>query len=160
LSNGIVVNILKKNQFWMVVMSLIVMTMANAQTKVGNLQIIKPSARATAPGQSISSAYLTIENKGTTADRLVSVSFSRAKEVQLHEMKMDGDKMMMRQMTGIEIPANGTVELKPGGYHLMLMGLDSPIKDGEQLKMTLQFEKAGKVDVVFPSQAMGGMKMH
>jgi len=154
------VNILKKNQFWMVVMSLIVMTMANAQTKVGNLQIIKPSARATAPGQSISSAYLTIENKGTTADRLVSVSFSRAKEVQLHEMKMDGDKMMMRQMTGIEIPANGTVELKPGGYHLMLMGLDSPIKDGEQLKMTLQFEKAGKVDVVFPSQARGGMKMH
>jgi len=73
---------------------------------------------------------------------------------------MDGDKMMMRQMTSIEIPANGTVELKPGGYHLMLMGLDSPIKDGEQLKMTLQFEKAGKVDVVFPSQAMGGMKMH
>jgi len=154
------VNILKKNQFWMVVISLIVMTIANAQTKVGNLQIVKPSARVTAPGQSISSAYLTIENKGTTADRLVAVNFARAKEVQLHEMKMDGDKMMMRQMTGIDIPANGTVELKPGGYHLMLMGLDSPIKDGEQLKMTLQFEKAGKVDVVFPSQAMGGMKMH
>ena len=154
------VNMLKKNQFWIVVMSLLVMTIANAQTKVGNLQIMKPSARATAPGQSISSAYLTIENKGTTADRLVAVSFARAKEVQLHEMKMDGDKMMMRQMTGIEIPANGIVELKPGGYHLMLMGLDSPIKDGEQLKMTLQFEKAGKVDVMFPSQAMGGMKMH
>jgi len=151
---------LKKKKFWMVVMSLIVMTMANAQTKVGNLQIIKPSARATAPGQSISSAYLTIENKGTSADRLVAVSFARAKEVQLHEMKMDGDKMMMRQMTSVEIPANGIVELKPGGNHLMLMGLDSPIKDGEQLKMTLQFEKAGKVDVVFPSQAMGGMKMH
>jgi copper(I)-binding protein len=151
---------LKKKKFWMVVMSLIVMTMANAQTKVGNLQIIKPSARATAPGQSISSAYLTIENKGTSADRLVAVSFARAKEVQLHEMKMDGDKMMMRQITSVEIPANGIVELKPGGNHLMLMGLDSPIKDGEQLKMTLQFEKAGKVDVVFPSQAMGGMKMH
>ena len=153
-------NMLKKKKFWMVVMSLIVMTMANAQTKVGNLQIIKPSARATAPGQSISSAYLTIENKGTSADRLVAVSFARAKEVQLHEMKMDGDKMMMRQITSVEIPANGIVELKPGGNHLMLMGLDSPIKDGEQLKMTLQFEKAGKVDVVFPSQAMGGMKMH
>jgi copper(I)-binding protein len=151
---------LKKKKFWMVVMSLIVMTMANAQTKVGNLQIIKPSERATAPGQSISSAYLTIENKGTSADRLVAVSFARAKEVQLHEMKMDGDKMMMRQITSVEIPANGIVELKPGGNHLMLMGLDSPIKDGEQLKMTLQFEKAGKVDVVFPSQAMGGMKMH
>jgi copper(I)-binding protein len=151
---------LKKNKFWMVVMSLILMTMANAQTKVGNLQIIKPMARATAPGQSISSAYLTIENKGSTADRLLAVSYARAKEVQLHEMKMDGDKMMMRQITGIEIPVNGTVELKPGGYHLMLMGLDSPIKDGEQLKMTLQFEKAGKVEVVFPSHAMGAMKMH
>jgi len=154
------VNMLKLNKLLIIVASLLVMTIAHAQTKVGNLQIMKPSARATAPGQSISSAYLTIENKGSTADRLVAVSFARAKEVQLHEMKMDGDKMMMRQMTGIEIPANGTVELKPGGYHLMLMGLDSPIKDGEQLKMTLQFEKSGKVDVLFPSQAMGGMKMH
>ncbi len=150
----------KFHQFFILTMSLLVMTIAHAQTKVGNLQIIKPSVRATSPGQSISSAYLTIENKGSTTDRLVAVSFARAKEVQLHEMKMDGDKMMMRQMTGIEIPANGSVELKPGGYHLMLMGLDSAIKDGEQLKMTLQFEKAGKVDVVFPSQALGGMKMH
>jgi len=154
------VNRSKFHQFFILTMSLLVMTIAHAQTKVGNLQIIKPSVRATSPGQSISSAYLTIENKGSTTDRLVAVSFARAKEVQLHEMKMDGDKMMMRQMTGIEIPANGSVELKPGGYHLMLMGLDSAIKDGEQLKMTLQFEKAGKVDVVFPSQALGGMKMH
>ncbi len=153
-------NIFKLNQFFILILSLLVMTIAHAQTKVGNLQIVKPSARATAPGQSISSAYLTIENKGPTTDRLVAVSFARAKEVQLHEMKMDGDKMMMRQIQGLEIPANGSVELKPGGYHLMLMGLDSAIKDGEQLKMTLQFEKAGKVDVVFPSQALGGMKMH
>ncbi len=150
----------KFHEFFILTMSLLVMTIAHAQIKVGNLQIIKPSVRATSPGQLISSAYLTIENKGSTTDRLVAVSFARAKEVQLHEMKMDGDKMMMRQMTGIEIPANGSVELKPGGYHLMLMGLDSAIKDGEQLKMTLQFEKAGKVDVVFPSQALGGMKMH
>jgi copper(I)-binding protein len=154
------VNRSKFHEFFILTMSLLVMTIAHAQIKVGNLQIIKPSVRATSPGQLISSAYLTIENKGSTTDRLVAVSFARAKEVQLHEMKMDGDKMMMRQMTGIEIPANGSVELKPGGYHLMLMGLDSAIKDGEQLKMTLQFEKAGKVDVVFPSQALGGMKMH
>lgn len=132
----------------------------SAQTKVGNLQIVKPMVRATLPGQSMSSGYLTIENKGSTADRLIAATFSKAKEVQIHEMKMDGDKMMMRQVTGLDVPANGMLELKPGGYHLMLIGLDGAIKEGEQVKINLQFEKAGKVEVIFPSQAVSGKKMH
>ena len=108
----------------------------------------------------MSSAYFQIQNKGTSTDKLVGVTFSRAKEVQIHEMKMDMDRMMMRQINAIEIPANGSVELKPGGYHLMLMGLDNPIKEGEQLKMTLQFEKAGKIDVTFSSESMSNMHRH
>jgi copper(I)-binding protein len=75
-------------------------------------------------------------------------------------MKMEGDKMMMRQLTSLEIPANGSVELKPGGYHLMMMGVQEPIKEGEQVKMTLQFEKAGKVDLIFPAQSLSGKHMH
>jgi len=132
----------------------------SAQTKVGNLQIVKPMVRATLPGQSMSSGYVTIENKGSTPDRLIAATFAKAKEVQIHEMKMDGDKMMMRQVTGLDVPANGMLELKPGGYHLMLIGLDGAIKEGEQIKINLQFEKAGKVEVTFPSQVVSGKKMH
>jgi copper(I)-binding protein len=103
---------------------------------------------------------VTIENKGSTPDRLIAATFAKAKEVQIHEMKMDGDKMMMRQITGLDVPANGMLELKPGGYHLMLIGLDGAIKEGEQIKINLQFEKAGKVEVTFPSQAVSAKKMH
>ena len=145
------------------IFAVVISTLLSISTSLVNaqsLQIKDAFARATNPGQSVGGGYLTIENPNPTADKLLSVTFAKATSVQIHEMKMDGDKMMMRQITSVEIPANGIVELKPGGNHLMLMGLDSPIKDGEQLKMTLQFEKAGKVDVVFPSQAMGGMKMH
>ncbi len=131
-----------------------------AQTQVGNLQISQPTVRTTTPGHMMSSAYLVIDNKGSTPDRLLSVSYSRAKEVQIHEMKMDGDKMMMRQMTALEIPANGSVELKSGGYHLMVMGLQEPIIEGAAVKMTLQFEKAGKVEISFQTKSMAGMKMH
>ena len=131
-----------------------------SQSNTNSIQIIKPIVRVSAPGQSMSSSYFQIQNKGSSADKLVGVTFSRAKEVQLHEMKMDMDRMMMRQINAIEIPANGSVELKPGGYHLMIMGLDNPIKEGEQLKMTLQFEKAGKIDVTFSSESMSNMHRH
>jgi len=147
-------------KFFIVILSMCCISLTNAQTKLGNLQISKQMARATAPGQSMSSAYLLIENKGSTPDRLLTVTYSRAKEVQIHEMKMEGDKMMMRQLTSLEIPANGSVELKPGGYHLMMMGVQEPIKEGEQVKMTLQFEKAGKVDLIFPAQSLSGKHMH
>ena len=130
------------------------------QPKLNTIQIDNPVVRASAPGQMISSAYFKIQNKSNSPDRLVGVSFPKAKEVQLHEMKMDMDRMMMRQVSFIEVPANGTVELRPGGYHLMLMGLDSPIKESEQLKMTLQFEKAGKIEVTFTSQSMSSMHKH
>jgi copper(I)-binding protein len=145
-------------KFFIVIFSICCISLTNAQTKLGNLQISKQMARATAPGQSMSSAYLLIENKGSTPDRLLTVTYSRAKEVQIHEMKMEGDKMMMRQMTALEIPANGSVELKSGGYHLMMLGLQEPIKEGDSVKMTLQFEKAGKVDISFQTKSMAGMK--
>ncbi len=118
------------------------------------VQITSPQVRVTLPGQSVSSAYMTIKNPSAVADRLVSVSFSGAKEVQIHEMKMDGNTMKMRQLSGLDIPANGKVELRPGGNHLMLIDLKEPIQDGQAVKMTLQFEKAGKIEVAFPAKSM------
>lgn len=124
------------------------------------IEITDQNVRASLPGQSVSSAYLTIENKSSTPDRLISVSFTGAKEVQIHEMKMDGNNMMMRQLPSLEIPAKGKAELKPGGNHLMLMSLKEPIQNGQTIKMTLQFESAGKVEVDFPVRAMSGHMMH
>ena len=128
----------------------------NAQS----VQIKDAFARATNPGQSVGGGYLTIENPNTSPDKLVSVSYAKASSVQIHEMKMEGDKMIMRDIGTLVIPAKSTVELKPGGYHLMLMGLKEQLNDGDVLPITLQFEKAGKVDVSMPVRAMSHGNMH
>lgn len=138
----------------------LVSLVAHSQTQLGDLKIMHPSVRATAAGQMLSSAYVTIENKSKQPDRLISASSTRAKEIQIHMMRMDGDKMMMRQIPSLEIPANTVVELKSGGYHLMLMDLNNGIAEGEKVLISLQFEKAGKVDVVFPGNMRAGMKKH
>src|SRR5438105_2943908 len=90
--------------------------------KVGNIAIGHPYARATAPGQPTGGAYLRIENHGTQADRLVSVSAGVSKTVELHEMAMQGDVMRMREVGAVEIPAKQSVMLQPGGTHIMLVG--------------------------------------
>ena len=89
---------------------------------VGNLTIDNTFTRATVPGQKAGGGFLSIANKGV-ADKLVSASSSIASEVQIHEMKMDGNVMQMKQIDSLAIPAQGKVELKPGGYHLMFIGL-------------------------------------
>lgn len=116
--------------------------------EAGQLLVDHPFARATVPGQTSGAAYLTIENKGTDSDRLMSASAPAAKSVEVHTMSMDGNVMRMRRVDSIEIKQGKTVSMKPGaGYHLMLLGLSAPLKAGEKIPMTLTFEKAGKVEV-------------
>jgi hypothetical protein len=131
-------------------------SLVNAQS----LQIKDAFARATNPGQSVGGGYLTIDNPNSTADKLISVTFAKATSVQIHEMKMEGDRMMMRDIGTLAIPAKSKVELKPGGYHLMLMGLKEPLNDGDTISISLQFEKAGKVDVSMPVKARPQSHMH
>lgn len=114
--------------------------------KLGAIEIAHPNARPTAAGQSVGAGYLKLVNKGV-ADRLISATTPAASAVELHSMSMDGNVMKMRQIDAIDLPAGQTVELKPGGLHLMLMGLKAPLKDGDRLPMTLKFEKAGTVEV-------------
>lgn len=126
--------------------------------KVGNLEIEQPWTRATAPTAPTAGGYLKIVNKGTTADRLVSARSAASAKVEVHEMKMDGNVMRMRELEkGLEIPAGGTVMLQPGGYHVMFMQLKEPFKEGTKIPVTLVFEKAGPLDVVFTVNAMGAM---
>lgn len=126
--------------------------------KVGDVEITQPYARAMLPGAKVGGGYLKVINNGA-ADRLVSAKAERAAPVQLHEMKMDGGIMVMRELkAGIAIPANAVTELKPGGYHVMFMNVRQPFKEGEIVTATLTFETAGQVDVGFVvGPAAGGM---
>ena len=124
--------------------------------KLGTLSIDHPWSRATPGGAKTGGGYLKIENKGTAPDRLVSVIAPVAGLVEIHEMKMNNGVMQMRPLeAGILIPAGGSIVLAPGSYHLMLMDLKQPLKQGEQFKATLIFEKAGRIDVMFNVEALG-----
>lgn len=123
--------------------------------KLGELTIGHPYARATAPGQPAGGAYLSVSNAGTTGDKLVSASADVAKSVELHEMKMEGDVMRMREVSAVEVPAGKAVELKPGGLHIMLMGLKAPLKQGDKFPLKLKFEKAGEVTVTVNVEGPG-----
>ncbi|MGY5804821.1 copper chaperone PCu(A)C [Rhizobium sp. LEGMi12c] len=119
--------------------------------KIGNLTIAAPYVRAMVPGAPVGGGYMTITNTGNADDRLVAASSPRAATVQIHEMKMDNDVMIMRELAdGLAIPAGKTVELKPGGYHVMFMKVAEPFLQGQTVRATLRFEKAGSVDVDFP----------
>ena len=115
--------------------------------KVGELTIGHPYARATAPGQPTGGAYLSVRNAGAAGDKLVSATAEVAASVELHEMKMDGNVMRMREVSAVDVPAGQAVELKPGGLHIMLMGLKTPLKQGDKFPLKLKFEKAGEVTV-------------
>ncbi|MGL4243608.1 MAG: copper chaperone PCu(A)C [Beijerinckiaceae bacterium] len=122
----------------------------------GELRIGHPWTRATAPAARVAAGFLTVENKGREPDRLVSATFGGSASVEVHEMAMDAGVMRMRELPkGIEIAAGGKIELKPGGYHLMFIGLKSGLKEGESLRGTLVFEKAGSIEVDFKVESMG-----
>lgn len=128
--------------------------------KAGAITIGHPYARATAAGQPTGGGFMKFVNAGGN-DKLLSASAEVSKTVELHEMKMEGDVMKMRQVEGIELQAGKTVELKPGGYHVMFIGLKAPLKAGERFPMKLKFEKAGDVTVEVKVEAPGpdhGMK--
>ena len=120
--------------------------------KAGAVAIGHPYARATAAGQTIGGGYFKLENNGGD-DRLVSASAKVAGSVEIHEMKMEGDVMRMRQVDAIALPAGKTVELKPGGLHIMFIGLKAPLKAGAKFPMKLRFEKAGEVEVMVNVEA-------
>jgi copper(I)-binding protein len=116
--------------------------------QLGALKIDHPWARPTLPGQSAGGAYLSVQNGGPTADRLLGGSTPAAARVEVHEMRMDGDVMRMREMAALELPAGKMVTLAPGGLHLMLMGLKAPLKLGDKLPLKLRFDKAGEIEVM------------
>ena len=124
----------------------------------GQVMVMNAFARETAPSQANGGVFMGIMNHAEAGDRLLSGGTPAAAKVELHSMSMDGGVMKMRAMpAGIAIPAGGTVDLKPGGMHLMLIGLKAPLKKGETIKLSLRFEKAGLVRLEVPVRGVGEM---
>ena len=136
------------------------MATENSVRFAGDLKLEQPWTRATPPNAP-GGAYLTITNTGAAADYLVSVSSPLAGKAEIHEMKMDDGVMSMRPLKdGLAIPPGETTLLKPGGFHIMLMKLERPIKKGEAVPITLRFERAGEVVIEFMAAPIGARKLH
>lgn len=132
-------------------------TAALAQdARAGDLVFEKPWVRPANEGLKVTGGFVLIKNTGKQADKLLgaSVKGDVAERVELHSMSMEGNVMKMREVTAIDIPAGGELALKPGSYHLMVMGLKAGIKAGAAVPVKLKFEKAGEVEVTFKAEGM------
>ena len=142
--------------------SLLYCVAALAQTgaQTGSVEITDAWARATPGGAQNGAAYVTLMSP--TGDRLTGVSSPVAEKAELHQMTNDGGIMKMREVTAIELPPGTPVSLKPGGLHVMLMGLTHPLQPGQSVPMTLQFEKSGtrEVDVTVGKVGATGPETH
>lgn len=130
------------------------------EIRAEDLVIEHPWARASIGAARTGAAYMTIRNEGAAADRLVAAASEAAEKVELHAHIAEGDIMRMRPAEAIEIPAGGSVELRPGGLHLMLMGLRYPLKEGEVFPATLTFERAGEVRIGVEVEAAAAGRGH
>jgi copper(I)-binding protein len=133
--------------------SLLIAGSAAAQT--GQVEVKNAWARATPGKAENGAAYLTIVSP--TPDRLTAISTPEAKTAELHTMTMEGGVMKMRPLAGVDLPAGQPVTLKPGGSHIMLMGLTQPLKQGDTFPLTLSFDKAGTKQVTVAVEGPGAM---
>jgi copper(I)-binding protein len=122
----------------------------------GSMVVDHAWARASPKGAPNGVAYLTLVNKGTEADRLVSASSPVASDIQFHEEKIESGISRMRQLPAIDVAAGATVTLKPSGIHLMLR-LAQPLKEGDTFPLKLSFAKAGVIDVTVRVGKVGAM---
>ena len=123
---------------------------------LGTLTIVDPWSRELPPVAPNGAAYFVVENRGTSADRIVSVHTPIAKRAELHVHEASGNVMSMRHLHSVEVPAGGTVSFEPEGLHVMLFGLNEPLQRGKRYPLTLVFEKAGTIDVQVAIRGSGG----
>jgi periplasmic copper chaperone A len=137
---------------------------AGPTVRIGQLTITAPWTRATPQGARVAGGYMTITNTGSEPDRLIGGTFQLAGRFEVHEMAVTGGVMTMRELAqGLDIPAGGKVELRPGGFHVMFMDLRGQVREGQPIKGTLVFQRAGTVEIeyrVAPIGARSGGHAH
>jgi len=129
---------------------------AAQQFKVNSIVIERPWIRATPAGAKVAGGYMTITNTGSEPDRLIGGALPQAGRFSVHEMKMDGNVMHMREVQGgLEIKPGQKIEFNPSGYHVMFTELREPLKQGDTVNGQLRFEKAGSVDIEYRVEGLG-----
>ncbi len=131
---------------------------AAQEVRQGEITITQAWSRAAIRGGS-GAAFLTLKNTGAAPDRLLSASSPAAGRVELHSMVRDGDVMRMREQPAIALPPGQEVVLRPGGLHVMLLGLNAALEQGASVPLTLRFERAGDVTLQVAVQAAGAPAM-
>ena len=127
----------------------------------GDIRIGHTWARATPPGITVTAVYLPLLNSGTERDRLIGASSPLAEKVEIHGEVKDGNVVKMQKLEAIVLEPNEPVSLRPNGTHLMVFGLKQPLKEGDMMPLTLQFEKAGAAKIeamIEPAGAMSGSR--
>jgi periplasmic copper chaperone A len=142
-----------------VTVSIFLLGLLAASAAQAQITVQEAWARATPPGAKIAAGYLTVRNAGA-ADKLVSASSPAAERVETHVTIRDGDISRMREVKGYEVPARGTLELKPGSSHLMLVNIKAPLKEGTSVPLTLRFEKAGEIKTELQVRPLSGGDPH
>ncbi len=122
----------------------------------GKIVVSQAWSRATPKGAKVAGGYLTIESRGTRPERLRSASSAAAAKVEIHQMIMQDGVMMMRPLEdGLVVPPDTTVTLAPGGDHIMFVELAAPFEEGQRIPVSLNFERAGKIDASFEVGPVG-----
>lgn len=139
----------------LVALSLAAPASAHEFHRLGDVVIEQPWSRAT-PAK-VGGAYMTLRNNGVVPDKLIKVTSPVAERVEIHETKIEGGMAMMRPVAAIELKRRSSVQLKPGGMHVMLIGLSRPLKEGERIKLALTFERAGTFEIEARVEKAGAM---
>lgn len=133
-------------------------TVAHGDEKHGSISVKDGWARARTSTAKVGGAYVTVHNMGEEDDRLIGAKSRISKKTEIHTTKMtDGVMKMMSVKGGIEVKAGKMVMMKPGGYHIMFMGLKEPITKGKSFPVTLIFEKAGEIAIMVSVKEAGAM---
>ncbi|HEX2135957.1 MAG TPA: copper chaperone PCu(A)C [Microvirga sp.] len=126
-----------------------------ARLEAGPLVVLEPWSRATPSAAKVGAGYLVVENRGTEPDRLLRAEAEICASAEVHQTVSESGVARMTPTDGVAVAPKGRLELKPGGYHLMLTGLKRPLKEGERFAATLVFERAGRVPVTFTVRGIG-----
>ena len=121
------------------------------------IHVMKVWARATVPTANVGATYFVVQNHGHETDTLITVESPVARKAEMHTSVMQGDLMSMEKLESVEITPHSPLVFEPGGHHVMLMGLDKPLVEGESFPLTLVFDRAGRVEVMVAIEGLGAM---
>ena len=139
----------------------LILSFTISSAMAGDVSIIAPYVRAVPPGQTVSAAFLQIENKSGVSRSIINATSPVSKVVELHAHTHENGMMQMRRVEAIEIPANGKIVLEPGGLHIMLIGLHDTLTIGQKVAITLEFKDGNSQVIEAPVRKimMKGMMM-